>query len=172
MAAEVEIGPERADERAAIGAVHCAAFNDTYEAAVVDGLRADGLAIASIVARAGGEVVGHVMFSALELVVDGRPVRAAALAPLAVHEDWRRLGLGARLVEAGLAACRAEGVAAVVVLGDPAYYRRFGFSIAALAHVRSPYGPDKLMGLALVPGALAGAAGEVRYPPPFGRAQG
>lgn len=166
------IGPERPGEYAAIGALHCAAFKGTYEAAVVDGLRAGGWAIAGIVGRAGGAVVGHVMFSTLSLIVDGRAVRAVALAPLAVHADWRRLGLGARLVEAGLAACRAGGVAAVVVLGDPAYYRRFGFSLQALAHVRSPYGPGKLMGLELVPGALAGAAGEVRYPAPFGRAQG
>ena len=167
-----EIGPERPDELAAIGAVHCAAFDDTYEAGVVAGLRDAGVAIASLVARVDGVVAGHVMFSDLFLTVDGRSVVAAALAPLAVDARWRRLGLGARLVEAGLDACRARGIAAVVVLGDPVFYGRFGFSLAALARVRSPYGPGKLMGLELVPCALAGRAGEVRYPAPFTRAQG
>jgi putative acetyltransferase len=172
LAHEVEIGPERPGEEAAIGAVHCAAFNDTYEAGVVAGLRAAGLAIASLVARVDGAVAGHVMFSRLSVTVDGRDVAAAALAPLAVDEAWRRMGLGAKLVEAGLEACRAAGMACVVVLGDPAYYRRFGFSLAAMAHLRTPYGPGKLMALELVPGALAGQGGAVTYPAAFGRAQG
>ena len=43
--------------------------------------------------------------------------------------------------------------------------------LEALAHVRTPYGPGKLLGLELVPGALAGRAGQVRYPAPFTRAQ-
>lgn len=171
MAREVEIGPERAGEEAAIGAVHCAAFNDTYEAAVVAGLREGGWAIASLVGRVEGAVVGHVMFSTIALEVDGRAVRTAALAPLAVDEHWRALGIGGRLVREGIAICRAQGVEAVVVLGDPAYYRRFGFSLEALAHVRSPYGPGKLLGLELAAGALAGRAGQVRYPAPFTRAQ-
>ena len=168
----VEITPERQDEHAAIGAVHCAAFNDTYEAAVVAGLRDGGFAIASLVARVDGQMAGHVMFSRMTVLVDGRDVPAAALAPLAVDGRWRRMGLGERLVEAGIAAARQAGKACVVVLGDPAYYRRFGFSLHATAHLRTPYGPGKLMGLELVPGALAGVAGEVRYPAPFGRAQG
>jgi putative acetyltransferase len=172
VAPVVEIGPERPDELAAIGAVHCAAFNDTYEAAVVAGLREGGHAIASLVARVDGAVAGHVMFSRITVVVDGRALAAAALAPLAVDARWRRFGLGARLVAAGLDACRAAGMDGVVVLGDPAYYGRFGFTLAALAHLRAPYGPGKLMGLDLVAGALAGRAGHVAYPPPFSRAQG
>ena len=172
MAWDVEISPERFEEHDVIGAVHCAAFNDTYEAAVVAGLRDGGFAIASLVARVDGQVAGHVMFSRMTVLVDGRCVPAAALAPLAVDEKWRRLGLGGKLVEAGLAACRDAGMHCVVVLGEPAYYRRFGFSLQAMAHLRTPYGPGKLMALELLPGALAGTAGEVRYPAPFGRAQG
>jgi putative acetyltransferase len=171
LAREVEIGPERPGEEAAIAAVHCAAFNDTYEAGVVAGLREGGFAIASLVARVDGAVAGHVMFSRISVTVDGRAVAAAALAPLAVAEAWRRMGLGAKLVEAGLEACRAAGMACVVVLGDPAYYRRFGFSLAAMAHLRTRYGPGKLMALELVPGVLSGTGGVVRYPPPFARAQ-
>jgi putative acetyltransferase len=169
---EVEVGAERPDEAAAIAALHRAAFGDTYEAAVVDGLRAGGWAFASLVARVDGAVAGHVMFSDIALSVDGRALRTAALAPLAVEAGRRAQGIGGRLVRAGLAICRERAVEAVVVLGDPAYYRRFGFTVQALAHVRSPYGPGRLLGLELAPGALAGGTGEVRYPPPFSRAQG
>ena len=172
MPPTVEITPERPGDQAAIAAVHCAAFNHTYEAAVVAGLREGGFAIASLVARVDGQVAGHVMFSRMTVRVDSRDVPAAALAPLAVDENWRRMGLGGRLVEAGIGAAREAGMHCVVVFGDPQYYRRFGFSLQAMAHLRTPYGPGRLMGLELVPGAMAGQAGEVRYPAPFARAQG
>ena len=168
----IDIGPEHPADVPRITAVHCAAFNDTYEAAVVAGLRDGGFAIAWLVARVSGQVAGHVMFSRMTVMVDGRDVRAAALAPLAVDAQWRRLGLGERLVRAGIAAARDAGMQCVVVLGDPDYYQRFGFSLQAMAHLRTPYGPGKLMGLELLPGVLAGQAGAVRYPAPFGRAQG
>ena len=167
----VEITPERPDDHAAIGAVHCAAFNDTYEAGVVAGLRDGGFAIASLVARVDRQVAGHVMFSRMTVRVDGRDVPAAALAPLAVDENWRRLGLGSRLVEAGIEAAREAGMHCAVVLGEPTYYRRFGFSLQAIAHLRTPYGPGKLMGLELLSGVLSGVAGEVLYPAPFSRTQ-
>lgn len=163
----VEIGPQRADENAAVTAVHRAAFGGDYEAGVVAALREGGWAIASLVARAEGRVVGHVMFSELGLTIDGRAVAAAALAPLAVDVNWRRGGAGAGLVEAGLAAARAHGSAAVLVHGDPAYYGRFGFSAAAIGHVTTPYRPGVLLGLALQQGAFDGVAGAVTYPPPF-----
>ena len=172
MPPTVEITPERAQDHEAIAAIHCAAFNDSYEAAVVAGLRAGGFAIASLVSRVDGRVAGHVMFSRMTVLVDGRDVPAAALAPLAVDENWRQMGLGGRLVETGIEAARSAGMHCVVVLGNPQYYRRFGFSLQAMAHLRTPYGPGKLMALELLPGALAGTAGEVRYPAPFGRAQG
>jgi len=59
----------------------------------------------------------------------------------------------------------------VVGWGDPQYYSRFGFSVAAMAHLDTPYGRGKLMGLELEAGALAGQGGSVSYPPPFTRAQ-
>src|SRR6185295_5905953 len=90
----------------------------------VDALRAAGRLTVSLVAEVDGRVVGHVAFSP----VDVPSSRAGeGLAPLAVAEDFRRQGIGAALVAAGLEACRAAGVGFVVVLGEPAYYGRFGF---------------------------------------------
>lgn len=167
----LSFGPERAGEEAAIAAVHRAAFGGDYEAAVVDGLRAGGFAFASLVARMADEVIAHVMFSDMTVTVDGTRVPAAALAPLAVAEGWRGVGIGGRLVQMGLVAAREHGSYAVLVLGDPAYYRPFGFDAGLIAHLRTPYAPGALMALELVTGALAGHSGEVRYPPPFTRAQ-
>jgi putative acetyltransferase len=76
------------------------------------------------------------------------------LAPVAVGEAWRRRGIAAALIGAGLDRARAEGWRGVVVLGDPAYYRRFGFDPALAAGFVSPYAGPHLMALALGPGGL------------------
>lgn len=95
---------------------------------------------------------------------DGHP-RAAGLAPLAVAPAVQRQGIGSQLARAGLEICRERGFALVVVLGDPAYYARFGFEPAS-AHglggdYPAPEGAFRVM--ALVAGALNGARGTVHY---------
>ena len=91
--------------------------------------------------RAGGvRTVGHVLLSRMTA-----PVRALALAPLAVATDWQRRGIGTALVEAALERARAAGSQAVFVLGDPAYYRRFGFRADLAAGFASPYAGPHLM---------------------------
>jgi putative acetyltransferase len=165
----LSFGPEQPGDEAAIAALHRAAFGGDTEATLVAALRDGGFAFASLVARVADTVVAHVMFSTMIVVVDGARVPAAALAPLAVAEGWRGMGIGGRLVQMGLVAAGEHGSYAVLVLGDPAYYRPFGFDAALIAHLRTPYPPGALMALELVTGALAGHAGEVRYPPPFAR---
>ena len=128
-----------------------AAFPTSDEARLVARLRGDGDAALSLVAVEAEAVVGHVLFSRLLA-----PPAALALAPLAVRAERRRLGIGARLVAAGLDRARREGWRAVVVLGDPAYYRRFGFRPEAVRGMASPYAGPALMGLALAPDGLQG----------------
>lgn len=94
-------------------------------------LRRDDDAVIELVADRGAGVVGHVLLSRLNA-----PFRGLALAPLAVAAPWRRQGVGAALVHRALADARAEAWQAVLVLGDPAYYGRFGFDATA---VDSPY---------------------------------
>jgi putative acetyltransferase len=55
-----------------------------------------------------------------------------------------------------------------VVLGHPGYYPRFGLSAGLARPLRSPFSGEAWLAAELVPGALAGVAGEVSYPPPFG----
>ena len=86
-----------------------------------------------------------------------------ALAPLAVLPEWQRRGIGAWLVELGLETLRGQGVPAAAVLGDPAYYGRFGFSATAASRIRSPFSGAAFQALELAPGGLADGVVEARY---------
>ena len=145
------------------------AFGQRVEADLVDHLRADGDALISLVAVAeNGELVGHVLFSRLPIEGPrGRATEAAALAPLAVRPEHQRKGIGSALTKAGIRACAAHGLAAIIVVGDPNFYQRFGFSAEAARGLRSPYSGAACMALELKPGALP-AKGTVRYADAFG----
>jgi putative acetyltransferase len=148
----------------AVAAVVSAAFERADEARLVERLRADGDAMFELVAEEAGEVVGHVLFSRLWA---DRDDLYAALAPLAVRPDRQRAGHGANLVRAGLEAAPQFGAVGVLVLGDPAYYGRFGFSHDAAARVSCPYsGLAALQALALHPGTFD-AGLTVAYPSAF-----
>lgn len=164
------IRPERPGDIPAIRAVNRLAFGQADEADLVDALRDGGYAMASLVAEDEGDVVGHILFSRLTIEAAGRTIAAAALAPMAVLPERQREGIGSALVEAGLAACREAGVSAVVVLGHPSYYPRFGFSAEIARRLRHPFpaAGDAFMALELIPGSLDIEDAAVRYAPPFG----
>ena len=164
----IVIAEEEPAHRPAIAALHRAAFDGDDEALLVERLHRDGLVVASLVALAGTDVVGHILFSELGVEVDGRQVKAAALAPVAVRPDRQRQGVGTRLITAGLSALRDRQWSAVVVLGHASYYPRFGFSSMLATRLSAPFRGESFMALELVPGALNGDAGSVRYPPAFG----
>lgn len=164
----VVIRIETTADRDAVREVHCLAFGRVDEGILVDALRAEGSARVSLVAEEAGRVVGHILFSDLPIVGPQGKVEALALAPMAVLPDRQRRGIGARLVQDGLRACAEGGHRIVVVLGHPAYYPRFGFSARSAEKLQAPFSGAYFMALELVPGALEGVAGEVRYPPPFG----
>src|SRR5205807_1121913 len=91
-------------------------------------------------------------------------IEALALAPMAVRPSHQRRGIGTKLVEDGLRACREAGHKIVVVLGHPPFYRRFGFSASLAVPLSSPFsGGGSWMAVELVPGALAGVVGRVVY---------
>jgi putative acetyltransferase len=164
----VTIRPEREEDRAAVRAVHEAAFPTDVEARLVDALRAGGNALVSLVAEVQGRVVGHVLFSPVSVEPALPGVAGAGLAPVAVLPAYQRQGIGARLIESGIAACRELGLGFVVVLGDPGYYQRFGFTRAGAFGLGNEYGVDEeFMALELRPGCLSGACGVVRYSAEF-----
>jgi len=145
--------------------VHAASFPTPAEARLVDLLRAAGRLRVSLVAEVGGVIVGHVVFSP---VTAASTAAGAGLAPIAVIESHRRRGIGAELVRKGLDACREAGVGWVVVLGEPAYYARFGFRAASEFGLRDDYGGGAaFQAVELVRGALPVGAGLVRYAEEF-----
>jgi len=165
--AGIEIRTEQSEDHASVRRVNELAFGQRAEADLVEALRAGGHARLSLVAEEAGEIVGHVLFSDLPIVDGIRTIPALALAPLAVVPERQRRGVGSALVREGLRRSAESGYEAVVVLGHPAYYPRFGFSAQLAAHLAAPYAGEAFMAAELVPGALAGVAGAVRYPPPF-----
>ncbi len=129
-AATPRIRPETAADAPVIHAVTTAAFRDTprsdqREAAIVDALRRAGALSVSLVAECDGEVAGHV--AASPVTIDGRDGDWFGLGPISVLPAWQRRGIGGLLVQASLRQLRALGAGGCVVLGDPAYYGRFGF---------------------------------------------
>ena len=149
---------------AAVYALNASAFGGPAEAALVDLLRVQAQPLISLVAEDGGSVVGHIMFSPVEL--SGHPeLRLMGLAPMAVAASHQRRGIGTALVRAGLEQCRDLDVDAVFVLGHPGYYPRFGFSPAAALGIRSDYDvpDDTFMVLELDMGCLNGTSGTVTY---------
>ncbi len=164
----IEIRPEQPGDADPVREIHRLAFSRPDEARLVDRLRHSDGAI-SIVACDGGLVVGHVFFTPVTIDPPRGDAPTAGLAPVAVRPDRQRRGVGGALVRKGLAACRDHGYAAVVVLGDPHYYSRFGFVPAAarrLAYER-PVPPEAFMIVELTRVALSGPPAVVRYLPEF-----
>jgi putative acetyltransferase len=164
------IGPARADELDAICAVVEAAFGRRDEAALVRALVADGAAVVSLVARdADGRIEGHVLYSALHATAeDGTRIAAVALAPVSVLPARQSAGLGAALIAAGDAACAVLGFTLAVVLGNPAYYSRFGYDVDAARAFETPYAGPYLMAKALGEADLPEGAVSLVYPAAFG----
>ncbi len=162
----ITIREEQPEDREIVADVHRRAFGREAEARLVDTLRVDQEVIVSLVAIINGQIVGHALFSHLPIETATGVVAAAALGPIAVLPEWQRQGIGAALVWRGIGECRTQGRAAVVVLGHPSYYPRFGFSAALAASLRAPYSGEAFMALELIPGTLAGG-GVARYPAAF-----
>jgi putative acetyltransferase len=168
MLVVVEIREETAGDLNSIAAVETLAFGRADEADLVDRLRAAGAVTTSLVAEEAGVIAGHVLFSELPIETASGTIRAVALAPVAVVPALQDKGIGSALIREGLEKCRKLGAEAVVVLGAPAYYPRFGFSAELASLLKAPFSGPQFMALELRPGALSGAAGTVHYAAAFG----
>jgi len=165
----MQIRLEDEHDRDAVHALNTSAFDSAAEADLVDLLRREAQPVTALVARESGALVGHIMFSHVELA--GHPgLELTGLAPLAVASAHRRKGIGAALVRGGLAQCEQLGFGAVVVLGHPGYYSRFGFVPAARFGIRCEFKVPEVafMLVELRPGYLRRASGTVRYHRAFG----
>ena len=164
----IEIRQESEGDAAAIRSVQEQAFNEEDEAKVVDMLRASDSIVLSLVAVAAGRVVGHVLFS--PVTVESSPPDSlwVALGPIGVLPDHQGRGIGSLLVREGLAQCQLQGCDGVVLLGDPAYYGRFGFVPASDCGLTCVYGGGPaFQAIGLRQGALGQVTGVVSFAPEF-----
>ena len=159
--APFEIRAERASDVAAREALLDASFGRNRHARTCQRLRegrapAEGLAFTAVHR---GRLAGTVRL----WHVNAGGVPALVLGPLAVDSACRNLGIGAALMNHALAAAKARGHGAVILLGDAPYYARFGFSPAKTAELSlpGPFERDRLLGLELRQGALEGAWGMI-----------
>jgi putative acetyltransferase len=165
----ITIRPERPEDSAVVITINDRAFGGTDESGLVEAIKQSGRPVISLIARSDDTPVGHIFFSPIQIQLEGPAIATLALAPMAVLPAFQRQGIGTRLVEAGLEQCARQGCQVVVVVGDPAFYRRFGFGAATGMGLRSVYSSagDAFMALELSKGVLAGRTGFVEYPGEF-----
>jgi putative acetyltransferase len=143
-----------------------AAFETDDESRLVERLRADGDCVLELVAIQDGELMGEIFFSRLHVVSEEGHFDALALGPLAVFPGRQRTGIGRALIEHAHPALAASGERLSVVLGEPAYYGRFGYRHDRAAGFESKYQSPYLQALAW---GEAPTHGLLRYPAAFER---
>jgi putative acetyltransferase len=154
-------------DRDAIRRVEEHAFGQHAEAGLVDALVGDGDTVLELVAVDEGQVVGHILFSRLYVRHGARKFAAVALAPLAVEPSFHGTGIGGALVREAHLRLKEAGENLSVVLGDPAYYGRFGYSHTRAEKFDSEYQGEALQALAW---GEAPESGGLVYAPAFGTA--
>ncbi len=145
--------------------VNAEAFETEGEANLVNDLRNSGTSYISLVAEEGEDIIGHILFTPVDLIGDKSDVRVMGLAPMAVVVKYQRKGVGSQLVKVGIERCKAHGCDALVVLGHPEYYPKFGFVPSVDYRIKSEYEvPDEVfMVLELSDGSLKNKAGTIRF---------
>lgn len=168
MSDGILIRAEEQKDWAAVHRVNTSAFGSTAEAALVDALREQASPVVSFVAEEADTIIGHIIFS-LVLLADCPGLEIMGLAPMAVAPRHQRRGTGSALVRAGLSRCRQLGFGAVVVLGHPHYYPRFGFSRAISYGISCEYetSEEAFMIAELQSGFLDSVSGKIQYHPAF-----
>ena len=163
------VRPETESDASAVRVVNQRAFAGPTEARIVDAIRSRGHERLSLVAVQDDRVVGHILFSPVEIVPDGVRIRGMGLAPMAVEPARQRQGIGSSLVREGLRRLDEMGCLFVVVVGHPEYYPRFGFEPASRFGVRPLWDgiPDEAFLIRIRPGAEPPPAGLARYLPEF-----
>lgn len=163
----MQIRPETPSDHAAIAALTAAAFagaehSDGSEPAIIARLRADQDITHALVTEEAGQIIGHAAFS--PVTIDGKDHGWFGLGPISVRPDHQKHGVGGALIQHGLALLRAQGAAGCVVLGDPAYYTRFGFTPYPVLRYEGPP-PEYFMALPLSSKPVP--QGRIDYAPAF-----
>ena len=166
---EVRTGPavirlERPGDQSQIRDLLEACFPGYGEADLVEQLRADGDLVLSLSAEDEGVVIGYLAFSRIRIETEEGMAGAVALAPLAVYTEYQSQGMATRLIREGHACLAYMGEKLSIVLGEPSYYGRFGYSHKRAAYFTSEYQSPYLMGISF---GAAPWEGRLIYPAAF-----
>lgn len=133
-----------------VRAVNIQAFKRKTEADLVDKLRNCGCDSISLVAIVDDKLVGHILFSPIEVIFNNKKITGMGLAPMAVMPEYQKQGIGSSLITEGIKKAKDKKYPLIVVLGHPEYYPRFGFVPASKFNLKSEYNvPDEVF-MALV----------------------
>lgn len=163
------IREETADDVSGIRVVNKAAFETDGEADIVDLLRKKDKFILSLVAEIEGQIVGHILFTPASINYKDKSFDVAGLAPMAVLPKFQKRGVGKALVNKGLELLHDTVYNAVIVLGHPEYYPKFGFEPASkYSIIYELEVPDEaFLVLELKEDALKNVNGLAKYQPEF-----
>ena len=130
---QVEIRGEVSSDFETIRSVTEQAFRNVSYASgdeqdIIERLRASGALSVSLVAAVGREIIGHIALSPSSSTDNSQ--EWLALGPVSVLPEYQRKGVGSALIQRALAEIKDQGVTGCILIGDPAYYRRFGFELA------------------------------------------
>jgi putative acetyltransferase len=162
LSQRLKLRPSKKADHAAIAQLLRKAFAGKFEEALALALIESDTPTISLVGQCDGRIAGHVLLSEI-----GAPVKAMALAPLAVLPAFREMQVGSRLVEEAIRCAAKAGYEAIFVLGDNPYYERFGFASAPADAFDVVWQGPHFMALELKPGVLAGKTGRLNYPAAF-----
>ena len=166
----MNIRKEKDSDKEKIWQVNAEAFDSEAEANLVNSLRDSGISFISLVAEEDEEIIGHILFTPVELIGDDYSLKLMGLAPMSVRPDLQKKGIGSQLVKTGIENCAAQGYDAIVVLGHPEYYPKFGFVPSVKYGIKSEYdAPDEaFMILELKESSLKDENGIIKYHVAFG----
>lgn len=169
---DIIIRPEAPGDIGVIHALTAAAFDNRFQAEIVDNLRDDDALVLSQVAERDGQIVGHAGYSLVSVTDGDQVVYFPALGPISVWPARQRQGIGAALVRSGQTSLRQMGYGLLFLVGHVSYYPRFGFQPALPLGFTSDYVKDAnrhehFMLSLLDERALGEARGHVRFHPAF-----
>jgi len=165
---DIQIREERESDYNEIKKINDLAFGQKNEGKMVEALRktSDYNSKLSLVAETKDNIVGHILFYPIKIKNEKQEFTVLSLAPMAVHPNHQNKGIGVKLVERGIEIARESNYNAVIVVGHPKYYPRFGFKPASNWGIKLPFEvPDEaFLALELKENALKNFNGLVDYP--------
>ena len=168
---KVTIAPETEQEYELIKKVNDLAFNRINEGQLVEKLRNKPCFIRelSLVAKYKEEIIGYALFYPIKIKNDSGTCNSLSLGPVSVLPKYQNKGVGSKLIKTGLEIAGKLGFKAVIVIGHPRFYPRFGFEKASKWRIVSPYPVPEEAFLAkeLVANGLNACDGTIQYPKEF-----